>query len=379
MIAATVTSEKLKHFEARDWPKTLPEQNGLQDAVHAPDLAERDRYILALIEAKEECIRNLARRMATCADSVHLFFDADDGTANEYLHRCKARLCPLCARARSNHVSRQVEEQVREMKSPRHLVLTVKSRDVGLTTQLRDLRGWFAKLRRTPFWQKHVTRGVYTVEVTINERTGLWHPHIHCVFEGQYLPYKIVQRLWHEITGGSEIIWLAPVDNAQGMARELCKYIGKPQQAEHWTDENIRTYALAIRGSRMMQSFGKARPKPILDLTPEMLAPTGTKSISLARILWLAEMCQEEAYRALPLIAERWPHLGRYIYNRMPQLEPDGTKAERILRIMAIIETGRAPPRHGPGPHREDRIIEAELTPHLVKLHDLKEEDIWSQ
>lgn len=52
-----------------------------------------------------------------------------------------------------------------------------------------------------------------------------------------------------------------------------------------------------------------------------------------------------------------------------------GTEVAKVL--FAAIETGRAPPRQGPGPHREDRIIEADLTSHLVKLHDLKEDEIW--
>ena len=371
-----VTRENLKHFEARTWPQTLPEQNGLQDAIHAPHLSERDRYILALIDSSDQRLQDQARRMASCADSVHLFVDPEMSEVHEYLHRCKCRLCPLCARARAIHVGEQVEAVVREMKHPRHLVLTVKSTDGRLEDQLRNLSTWFSKLRRTPFWRHNVMTGVYTIECTMNERTGKWHPHIHCVFDGNYLPYKIVQRLWHEITAGSEIIWLEPVDDVHGMANELCKYIGKPQDAEHWTDEQLRAYASAIRGRRMVQTFGKSRPKPIEDLVPTPAAADVSWSISLARVLWLADMRQAAAYRVLPLIAELYPHLGRYIYQRMPQLEPELTKAERILSIMSIIESGRAPPRHAPPPHRDRKQIVAEIVPLLEQLHAVREDEL---
>lgn len=373
MVAQAVTSEKLKHFQVKNWPLSLPEQNGLQDAVHAPDLAERDRYILALVDSKYPALQNLARRMASCADSVHLYVDSTAFTVREYLHRCKARLCPLCARSRSLHVASQVESQVRLMEVPRHLVLTVKSTTKGLALQLAELRKWFRQLRRTPFWKSHVLRGVYTVEITINERTGLWHPHLHCVFEGEYLPYKVLRQAWHTITGGSEIVWIEMVDNAQGMAREICKYIGKPQKSEAWTGEQIRDYAHSVHGQRMIQSFGAPVAKPTVDSDQNPAVTDADWSLSLAKVLWLADMCQESAYRALPLIAERWPHLGRYIYQRMPQLEPELTKAERILSVMSIIETGRAPPRHAAGPRRESSIIEAELVTHLQVLHDLDE------
>jgi len=371
-----VATDILKHFEARIWPQTLPEQNGLQDAIHAPHLAERDRYILALIDSSDRTVQDQARRMATCADSVHLYVDPDLSDVHEYLHRCKCRLCPLCARARSIHIGQQVEALVKAMKKPRHLVLTVKSVDVPLEEQLRNLSTWFAKLRHKAFWQHNVTSGVYTIECTMNERSGKWHPHIHCVFDGHYLPYKIIQRLWHGITNGSEIVWLEPVDDVHGMTNELCKYIGKPQDAEHWTDEQLRTYAKAIRGRRMMQTFGRSKPKPIEDLVPTPAGVEASWSISLSRVLWLADMRQESAYRSLILIAELYPHLGRYIYQRMPQLEPEMTKAERTLAIMSIIESGRAPPRHASPPQRAKKLIEAELVPLLKNLHDVKDEDL---
>lgn len=375
----TLANEKLRNFEAHVWPLTLPEQNDLQDAIHAPHLAERDRYILALFDSSKPALQNSARRMATCADSVHLYVDSETLTVHEYLHRCNNRLCPLCARSRAIHVGAQVEDLVRAMKVPRHLVLTVKSGDRPLIEQLHNLRSWFAKFRRTSFWKKNVYTGVYTIECTINERTGLWHPHIHCVFDGYYLPYKVVQHHWHEITGGSEIIWLEAVDNIQGMARELCKYIGKPQDAAHWTDMQLRAYAEAIHGQRLMQTFGKSQPKSIEDKLEPQLPRAPLWSISLSRILWLASMNVAVAYKALPLIAERWAHLGRFIYQRMPQLEPEGTKAERILAVMAIIETGRAPPRQTRGAARAPELIEAELTPLLEDLHGVNEDDLWHQ
>jgi hypothetical protein len=262
------------------------------------------------------------------------------------------------------------------MKAARHLVLTVKSTDCALRQQLASLRAWFAKLRRTRVWRDRVVSGVYTIEVTINERTGLWHPHIHCVFDGLYLPWKLLQRTWHDITDGSDIIWIEPVHNAPGMAAELCKYIGKPQDAANWTDLQIRTYALSTHGSRMVQSFGRTRPAPIVDTDPRAAPPVNTWHISLHKVLWLADMQQEAAYAALPLIAELYPHLGRYIYARMPQLEPDGTRAARLKRIMTIIETGRAPPRHAPPSSRDPAIIHAQLVPILTTLHNINEAEL---
>jgi len=323
---------------------SLADQSGLQDAIHAPHAKLRDRVMDTLFNSGIPDLQRQAAKMSECACSIHLFFDQDAGTVREYTHTCKARLCPHCGRRRSNHVAKQMYPLVDQMKQPRHLVLTVKSRPAELRDQAKDLVRWFAKLRRTPFWRKNVTQGVYTVEITVNERTGLWHPHVHIIFDGQYLPQAKIRHLWHDITGGSEIVWIEQAYNKDGLVRELCKYIGKPQKSEHWTDRQIIEYAQAVKGMRMVQTFGKKRPKPINDEAPTDEKQGEDESISLARLIWLAEKDQRQAVQVLPMIAIRWPHIGRYIYNRMPQLEPDLTREQRMLRVMATIDAGRAPP-----------------------------------
>jgi len=301
-----------------------------------------------LADSGDPILMRQASAMSQCASSLHLFFNQDTGTVREYIHTCKARLCPLCGRRRSAHVAGQMIPLVQAMKRPRHLVLTVKSRPDGLRSQIKDLVRWFAKFRRSPFWRQNVTEGVYTIEATINKRTGLWHPHLHIIFDGEYLPVKRIQYLWHEITGGSEIVWIEEAYSVPGLCQELCKYIGKPQKSDDWTDNQLREYAKAIRGTRMVQTFGKRKPKPINDENPADVVKQDDDSISLSRLIWLASKDNAAAVAVLPLLALRSKHMARYIYSMMPQLEPDLTPAEKLLKAYTIIEAGRAPP--GPKP-----------------------------
>jgi len=350
-------------------PPELQHQTALQEAIHEPHQADRDRTIQALAASELDLLRTEARRLAGCASSVHLYIDPAAGKVTEYVHRCKSRLCPFCARFRSAHVADQMQALVDVMTHPRHLVLTVHSRPAPLTEQLADLRNWFAKFRRTPFWRKNVSTGVYTIEVTKNSDTGLWHPHLHILFDGKYLPFKVIQQLWHEITAGSEIVWIEEVYNRQGAVRELCKYIGKPAKSKAWTHADIREYALAIRGTRMVQTFGKRPPKPIVDEDPNTPAEPDRWHVSVSRLVYLAGHDDPLATAALPLIAARWPHLGRYIYSIHPQLEPDQSRADRRLAAMAAIERGWAPPRYPTKPPDDPAALEKQIADALERIH----------
>jgi len=259
------------------------------------------------------------------------------------------------------HVARQITPTVASWKRPRHLVLTVKSQTGSLRDQVVDLVRWFGKLRRTAWWKQNVYAGVYTIEITINERTGLWHPHLHILFDGQYLPQAKLRYLWHDITGGSDIVWIGEVYNTAGAVNEVCKYIGKPQDSEHWTDQQLTDYAKAVRGLRMVQPFGRKNKLAIEDTVPEKPLSDNESSVSLASLLWEARRDSRTAAQALKLVAHRFPHIGRYIYLQMPMLEPDKTVTEKMLAAWRIIEHGTAPPPELAAAHADHADIEARL------------------
>jgi len=347
----------------------LPEQTQLQDAIHAPHRATRDRTIDALAAASTEDLRHQARSMAGCAQSVHLYVDEPTATVREYIHTCKARLCPLCGRRRSQHVADQMQPMVDAMSHPRHLVLTVKSAETPLREQITNLRRWFVKLRATPFWRANVTHGVYTVEATINVDTGQWHPHLHVIVDGNYLPHQKLRQLWHQVTGTADIVWISDAGNRQGLVRELCKYVGKPQNTSTWTLEQIRTYAASVKGTRMVQTFGTAPIPPVADAAPDDKPPPGTWSISVTRLVHMGLEGHPAAAALLPLVARRWPHLGSYIYHKAPQFAPDVPKAAKLLNAWKVIEQGPAPPAETSPAPPTDSQLEAAMVPLLVAIH----------
>jgi len=326
------------------WPVDLPSQTRLQDALHEHHLEARIKIMRALDDRADTRLYNAARRMAFCGTGARFAMDVDHRHIVPFITRCRHPMCPFCSRKRTSVVATQIKDLMTHMPTPRHIVLTVKSRTTPLALQLQDLRRWFAKLRRSKLWKQNVIGGVYTVETTIEKDSGLWHPHLHIIYDGKYMPVKALQHVWHAITGNSFIVWIAQVYDRAGAANELAKYIGKPQKVEQWTIDQVKQYAIAIIHSRMVQTFGNCHGKKVEDKDEIERIPEDAFRSSLSRIVWLAKLGYGTPADIMLLIAARWKYLSSYLLNELGNIErpdePTGNEKPEELdaRLFAVFE-----------------------------------------
>lgn len=311
-------------FRHERWPDGLPYQTRLQESIHGGHETARNKIVRALWDAKTKAHTRWALSMSSCCTGARFAIDPAKAAVQPYIHRCKSRLCPLCSNTRSGHVAKQIADLIAPWTQPRHIVLTVKSHAGGLAEQLRQLTTWFAKLRRTPEWKRMVKGGVYTLESTVNGDTGFWHPHLHILAEGLYFPVKLLQRLWHDITGGSQIVWVEQVYDRFGASKELAKYIGKPQHVAEMTLEQIAEYAAAVHGRRMVQTFGTAHHKTIADEDPSEEPSENAYTVSLSRLMYLARQGELIAQTLVLLIGMRWKIFHGYVEDIFDGLTLEG-------------------------------------------------------
>lgn len=126
---------------------------------------------------------------------------------------CKDKLCAHCAHNRSSKIKDRLSVVFGEyMKQHgffyrlRLLTLTIKNCIAGqLYNAVKKLRESFSKLRRRKIF-KGVKGGFYSIEITYNEYSDTWHPHIHCIiFSDTDLDKYEVSRLWYKITKDSMV------------------------------------------------------------------------------------------------------------------------------------------------------------------------------
>ena len=226
-----------------------------------------------------DSVQKMGNSMARCSDVLGLQWCPSCGTYHvSKAFLCKTRLCPVCNWRRSASRVAEMMKVADELAKRRPdckaamLTLTVKSCTLSelRSTIEKMLRGWGYFMKR-PRMRRWIIGAARSVEITRNNDTGLYHPHIHALLifnedysltEPQLTSYDFVS-VWQECLG----VGYAPVcdvrfaysvdsDGARvygNLARaiaETSKYVTKPGIIDDMSDEELWSYALAIRNIR---------------------------------------------------------------------------------------------------------------------------------
>lgn len=172
---------------------------------------------------------------------------------------CHDRFCLPCGRERSRRIASNVIDKL-EKEQARFLTLTLKSGAEPLAELLQKLNKDFASLRRTRLWRNKVTGGVAFTEVKWNPAADRWHPHLHCLVQGRYLPKDELSKLWFKITGTSHIIDIRFVHDNAIVTHYVAKYAAKPMDHTVLMDpDRLCEAILALKGKRLCMTFGTWR------------------------------------------------------------------------------------------------------------------------
>lgn len=172
---------------------------------------------------------------------------------------CKDRFCQACAASRAALVSRGLVALLGD-EPARFLTLTLKHNADPLKQRIDDLMGSYKKLRRSFLWASHVKAAAATLEVKYNVASDTWHPHLHILTHGKYLPHAELKAEWLKATGDSYIVDIRYVRNHVHAARYLAKYVTKPMTHQYRTrPDRLDEAILALHGRRTLLLTGTWR------------------------------------------------------------------------------------------------------------------------
>jgi hypothetical protein len=132
----------------------------------------------------------------------------------------------------------------------RFITLTLKHSDQPLKLQLDRLYKCFKKLRQSGLWTRHVFASAATLEIKRDRQGKQWHPHLHVLCKGKYVPHAELKREWHRVTGDSFICDIQFVNNKERAARYVAKYCTKPGLHEYDKDAEALDEAIAAMKGR---------------------------------------------------------------------------------------------------------------------------------
>lgn len=194
---------------------------------------------------------NRSRRLSSC-QRRHLLLYHEDPKGTRYMtlpYSCNLPVCPSCSRRRSLEFFHRLSgllvhlRSCRPLGNLRHVVLTVKNVPHGaLYDSCLAMLKAFHRMGRNPdgLWQSHFLGGVWKLEITYSKKTKSWHPHIHCLAEGDYWRREGLSETWSRFVSQRGLfadprlschISLVKGDDPASLSKailEVTKYIVKP-------------------------------------------------------------------------------------------------------------------------------------------------------
>jgi len=173
--------------------------------------------------------------------------------------RCKLRWCPICRDVSRMITTNAVDEWLQVQQYPKMITLTLKHSDDPLQMQIDRLYKSFKKLKTRAYFQRLITGGVWFFQLKLNLKTEQWHPHIHCLVAGKFLPHARLKLLWHKITGDSNIVDIRPVKDLENASTEVARYATSPADITRMSLEQAIDVFYATKNRRICGSWGSAK------------------------------------------------------------------------------------------------------------------------
>lgn len=303
--------ETTLRYRYREGPVTTAESalRSEDTGIPSPSLAEtfrhsgwapgRRRVYTALQDTQQSPGR--IERFADCGARAYVYRSLDDPAVYRVAgSTCRDRFCSPCTRERGQAIAANITARL-DGKRARFLTLTLRTENLPLVEALAKLQRAFRNLCRTPLWASRVDGGVAFLEVKYNPSRARWHPHIHALVQGRYIPFDLLRKAWLRITTDSHIVRIQVVHTADLILRYVTTYASKTlRTADFPTDESLREAVAALHGTRLCRTFGTWRGMSLTDTpTSGTWEPVGLLTDLLAQALQ-GDPYARSVIRALP-------------------------------------------------------------------------------
>lgn len=238
------------------------------DFRHTHWRRQREAVRNALLEIHGD--RERLRRFDWCGSHAWVMYDrADRERLKIVADYCHDRFCRVCMQTRGRVIARNIVTHLQKRRH-RFVTLTIKTDDLDLVESVAKLYRSFRRLRETVLWRDCVRGGGAFLEVKRSADNERWHPHLHLITEGKYLPKDELRSLWKRITGDSYIVDVSLSKSPDHTARYVAGYCQKSIDRNIYNDRDTLVEAMcSLTGRRMCHTFGTWRGLKLTDFNDD--------------------------------------------------------------------------------------------------------------
>lgn len=194
-----------------------------------------------------------AKKLEDCHSHYTFAICSNCSKTMRFPNRCDLFYCAECQPRLANERRKAVEWWTREIRQPKHVVLTLKNLPELTKGHVRQARDFLTKLRRSKFARNWVG-GFYSIEVT-EEGRG-FHLHFHLLVDARWIDAIELSAQWERSTNGMGRIVKVKDARGKDYLSEVTKYAVKGVQLAMWEPDKIVQFLDAFDGVRTFGVFG---------------------------------------------------------------------------------------------------------------------------
>jgi len=165
----------------------------------------------------------------------------------------------MCAARVRKAMSANAAEWIKHLKDPKFLTLTLKHTDAPLSHQVSHLYKYFALLRKRKDLEKLFHGGIWFFQIKFNSEYEQFHPHLHILLDGEYVPQSLISSIWLDVTGDSSIVDIRKIWDVDKAANEVSRYAATPCSLTKLDLPWAITVVRELEGRKLCGTFGTAR------------------------------------------------------------------------------------------------------------------------
>ena len=198
-------------------------------------------------------------RLLDCRSRAWFIRHEETGKVRIATKQCRLRWCFHCSESRQQFITQAVLPWFQMVKKPRLLTVTLKHSQDPLDEQIEHLYDCFRKLRNRKTCKEAIRGGIWFFQVTYNQKTGEWHPHIHALLDAEYMLHAKLMSDWYDITSDSTIIHIRNVDNPEKTLSHNARYAARPSALLKIPKSLWKELYYAFDKRRICGTWGTAR------------------------------------------------------------------------------------------------------------------------
>jgi hypothetical protein len=199
------------------------------------------------------------KRFINCHSQAVFARNKQTGYVRVLARSCHLRFCPICNQAREKLIRHNVVQWLETKSYPKFLTLTLKHTSDDLRAQIDKLYRCFRALRRLRLVKQRVQSGIWFFQITRGRSGTEWHPHLHCILTGGYLPKTTLQRDWMRITGESFMVDIRLIRDVKSASFEVARYSAQACNIKTLNCDEMFDLDCALKRRRICGTWGSAR------------------------------------------------------------------------------------------------------------------------